>query len=103
MRAGHFLPQCENERKVDAQTTGWGLSLLSLGLFQKVVLADALLAARLRRLDPAAGLAHLADGQARVAHEADEALELKMPHNGPGVVNVRFAGDAHCSADLSET
>jgi hypothetical protein len=28
-----------------------------------------------------------------------EALELKMLYDGPGIINVRFAGDADCSAD----
>jgi hypothetical protein len=25
-----------------------------------------------------------------------EALELKMLHDGPGIINVRLAGDPHC-------
>ncbi len=29
----------------------------------------------------------------------DEALELKVPHDDPNVINVRFAGDPDCSAD----
>ena len=30
----------------------------------------------------------------------DKALELKMPNNVPGFINVRFAGEAHCCADI---
>ncbi len=29
-------------------------------------------------------------------------LGLKVPQGGPGVVNVRFAGDPDCSADMTE-
>jgi len=44
VRATEFLPQCLTPRRADAQQMGWGLSLLTFGLFQKVVLADAVLA-----------------------------------------------------------
>ncbi len=44
VRAGHFLPQAEQERRASADQIGWGLTLLSLGLFQKLALADGLLA-----------------------------------------------------------
>jgi len=44
VRSNHFLPQCQNARVTTAHTFGWGLFLLTLGLFQKVVLADGLLA-----------------------------------------------------------
>ncbi len=40
VRAAHFLPQCLSPRKVSAQQLGWGLTLLTIGLFEKVVLAD---------------------------------------------------------------
>jgi hypothetical protein len=36
---------------------------------------------------------------AEQSDEPDEALELKMLHTGPGLINVRFAGYAYCSAD----
>ncbi|HKS17375.1 MAG TPA: MBOAT family O-acyltransferase [Planctomycetota bacterium] len=44
LRAGSFLPQCEVERRADRNQIGWGLTLLTLGLFGKVVLADGILA-----------------------------------------------------------
>jgi alginate O-acetyltransferase complex protein AlgI len=44
VRAGHFLPQAKAERRASADQVGWGLTLLSLGLFQKLALADGLLA-----------------------------------------------------------
>jgi hypothetical protein len=31
----------------------------------------------------------------------DKAPELKMAQDGPTFINVRFAGEAHCSADLA--
>ncbi|HUT36069.1 MAG TPA: MBOAT family O-acyltransferase [Planctomycetota bacterium] len=44
VRAGDFLPQCEEPKRASAEQLGWGLSLLLLGLFEKVVVADGLLA-----------------------------------------------------------
>ena len=44
VRATHFIPQCEAPKRATAQMFSWGLFLTSLGLFQKVVLADAMLA-----------------------------------------------------------
>lgn len=44
VRASDFLPQCRVEQRATARQFGWGLSLLILGLFQKVVLADGALA-----------------------------------------------------------
>ncbi len=44
VRAVDFLPQCQMPRRADAYQMGWGLSLLVLGLFEKVILADALMA-----------------------------------------------------------
>ena len=44
VRAVDFLPQCQTPRNASARQMGWGLALLTLGLFQKMVLADALLA-----------------------------------------------------------
>jgi alginate O-acetyltransferase complex protein AlgI len=44
LRAGNFLPQCETERRADRHQIGWGLTLLTIGLFGKVVLADGILA-----------------------------------------------------------
>jgi alginate O-acetyltransferase complex protein AlgI len=44
VRAREWLPQCREPKRVSADQAGWGLSLLAIGLFQKAVLADALLA-----------------------------------------------------------
>lgn len=43
VRAVDFLPQCETRRRSTGQQMYWGLVLLILGLFQKIVVADALL------------------------------------------------------------
>jgi D-alanyl-lipoteichoic acid acyltransferase DltB (MBOAT superfamily) len=44
VRAAEFLPQCTEVRRATRDQLGWGLSLLVLGLFEKVVVADSLLA-----------------------------------------------------------
>ncbi len=44
VRANDFLPQCEQPRKADLNQLGWGLSLLTIGLFMKVILADTIFA-----------------------------------------------------------
>jgi alginate O-acetyltransferase complex protein AlgI len=44
VRATTFLPQCERPRQATGDQLGWGLSLLVMGLSQKILLADALLA-----------------------------------------------------------
>jgi D-alanyl-lipoteichoic acid acyltransferase DltB (MBOAT superfamily) len=44
VRSQDFLPQLETPRRAAAADFGWGLLLLLFGLFQKVVVADALLA-----------------------------------------------------------
>ena len=44
VRAHDFLPQCETPRKADRDQIGWGLSLITIGLFMKIVLADNILA-----------------------------------------------------------
>jgi alginate O-acetyltransferase complex protein AlgI len=44
VRPDDFLPQCETERRANRAQVGWGLSLLMFGLFEKVVLADGVLA-----------------------------------------------------------
>jgi alginate O-acetyltransferase complex protein AlgI len=41
VRAQDFLPQCETRRRTDWHMFAWGLALMVLGLFQKVVVADA--------------------------------------------------------------
>ncbi|MBN2397888.1 MAG: MBOAT family protein, partial [Deltaproteobacteria bacterium] len=44
VRAFHFLPQCLKEPTVTGRDMAWGLALVTLGLFEKVALADGLLA-----------------------------------------------------------
>jgi alginate O-acetyltransferase complex protein AlgI len=44
LRASQFLPQCATPRRTTRAHLSWGLSLLILGLFQKVVLADVVFA-----------------------------------------------------------
>jgi len=44
LRAGYFLPQCETSKRATADQIGWGLTLLTIGLFHKGVVADAILA-----------------------------------------------------------
>jgi alginate O-acetyltransferase complex protein AlgI len=44
VRAADFLPQCAEPPKPQTNRLQWGLFLMSLGMFQKIVLADTLLA-----------------------------------------------------------
>ncbi len=44
VRASEFLPQLRVERRATADQVRWGFTLLVIGLFQKVVLADQVLA-----------------------------------------------------------
>jgi D-alanyl-lipoteichoic acid acyltransferase DltB (MBOAT superfamily) len=44
VRASMFLPQCQISKWPTGAQLGWGFSLLLLGLFEKTVLADALMA-----------------------------------------------------------
>lgn len=44
LRASQFLPQCLTPKKATSQQVGWGLILLVIGLFEKVVLADGIVA-----------------------------------------------------------
>ena len=44
VRARQFLPQCAKQVKVSGDQFAWGLCLFVIGVFEKVVLADALLA-----------------------------------------------------------
>ena len=43
VRAGDFLPQCVKPARASAERMGWGLSLMVIGLFEKVILADGIL------------------------------------------------------------
>lgn len=44
VRAGDFLPQLRSPRLCRADDIGWGMTLVLVGLFQKVALADGILA-----------------------------------------------------------
>ena len=44
VRARDFLPQCVEPRRANSAQLGWGLSLLVIGLFNKIVVADTLMA-----------------------------------------------------------
>ena len=44
VRAVDFLPQCETPRRASEAQLGWGLVLLTIGLFEKTILADGLMA-----------------------------------------------------------
>jgi len=44
VRAADFLPQCLEQPRVTSRMFGWGMLLMTLGLFQKTVMADTLLA-----------------------------------------------------------
>jgi alginate O-acetyltransferase complex protein AlgI len=44
VRATELVPQFETPRRATARQLGWGLALMAIGLFEKVVLADGILA-----------------------------------------------------------
>ncbi|MCA1557719.1 MAG: MBOAT family protein, partial [Acidobacteria bacterium] len=44
VRAADFLPQLDEPKRATRNEFGWGLTLLCVGLFEKVVLADTLMA-----------------------------------------------------------
>jgi alginate O-acetyltransferase complex protein AlgI len=44
LRAADFLPQCVQPRKATRDQMGWGLTLMVIGMFEKVILADTFLA-----------------------------------------------------------
>lgn len=44
VRSSYFLPQCRLPKKFNSNQFGWGLCLLTIGVFSKVVLADGILA-----------------------------------------------------------
>ena len=56
VRARKFLFQCETERKSTLAGLGWGCSLIALGLFQKSVVADGLLAPVVDRIYSGKGI-----------------------------------------------
>jgi alginate O-acetyltransferase complex protein AlgI len=50
LRAGQFVPQCASSRRATGSEFAWGLTLLTLGLFMKVTLADHLLSPIVRQV-----------------------------------------------------
>ena len=44
LRAADFLPQCTEPKALSGRALGWGLALMLLGLFEKVAIADGVLA-----------------------------------------------------------
>jgi D-alanyl-lipoteichoic acid acyltransferase DltB (MBOAT superfamily) len=44
VRAAEFLPQCLSRRQASRDQLGWGFSLIAVGLFEKSVLADGVMA-----------------------------------------------------------
>jgi alginate O-acetyltransferase complex protein AlgI len=44
LRASQFLPQCREPRRATSRQLAWGAALLVLGLFQKCVIADVVMA-----------------------------------------------------------
>lgn len=50
VRAVDFLPQCVEPKRVSGKEIGWGLTLILTGLFEKIVVADGLLAPIVERV-----------------------------------------------------
>lgn len=61
VRAADFLPQLKSPRKTSADQLGWGFCLLTMGLFQKVILADSLMAPIADKVYSQAGVAGFSD------------------------------------------
>lgn len=66
VRAADFLPQLVSARTLRPGQFGWGLMLMSLGLFQKTVLADTLLASSADTIFSYGGPLHWLDAWAGV-------------------------------------
>ena len=50
VRAVDFLPQCIEPKRVSGKQLGWGLALVLIGMFEKIVVADGLLAPIVERV-----------------------------------------------------
>jgi alginate O-acetyltransferase complex protein AlgI len=61
IRAADFLPQVTQERRANKDQMGWGLVLMTIGLFEKTILADGFLAPFADRVYSAAAHAGFAD------------------------------------------
>lgn len=61
VRAQHLITQFYKERKADIEKILWGAFLLTVGLFQKVVMADTLLSAHVDKMYGHDGAVHIVD------------------------------------------
>ncbi len=61
VRAADFLPQLKNPRHASSRQLGWGFCLLTIGLFQKIILADSFLAPVADKVYSQAGTAGFTD------------------------------------------
>jgi alginate O-acetyltransferase complex protein AlgI len=61
VRPHDFLPQCQTERRASTDQIGWGLVLLIVGLFEKIVIADGIFAPMADRLFQATGAVRFRD------------------------------------------
>lgn len=61
VRPADFLPQCDEPRQANRDQMAWGLTLLVIGLFEKTVVADGLLAPQVDRVFKSGTMAGLAD------------------------------------------
>jgi alginate O-acetyltransferase complex protein AlgI len=64
MRPTELVPQFATERRASAQMLGFGLALMTLGMFQKVVLADSFLGPTAERIFDRPGVPGLLDAWA---------------------------------------
>jgi alginate O-acetyltransferase complex protein AlgI len=61
LRASQFLPQCREQRRTTGPLLGWGLALLVLGMFEKSVIADVVMAPAVDDIFKTAGHVGFAD------------------------------------------
>jgi alginate O-acetyltransferase complex protein AlgI len=64
LRAEEFIQQCDRRHPLVVSNLGWGLSLMILGLFEKVVIADGALAPIVENLYAAKGIPNFASAWA---------------------------------------
>jgi alginate O-acetyltransferase complex protein AlgI len=88
MRASAFLPQLDEEKRGSSAHWGNGLTLLIIGLFQKMVLADGILA-------PMADLSYLSDGTHSFADSWIGTLSFS------GQIFFDFAGYSLCALGIA--
>jgi alginate O-acetyltransferase complex protein AlgI len=61
LRASQFLPQCTEQRRTTGRLLAWGLTLVVIGLFEKSVIADVVMAPPADDLFQTAGQVSLGD------------------------------------------